>query len=148
MFGFKACPHPYPYLKTQVGQIFIFQQSRHKASLRVSASANFKSLCVTRFNLKTDGLRPYYASFVFEGNYCPSCCWWSLSSAEVPAGYPYKNSNNRKKKRAGDDEQEENLLLLSPPPLKRSRASCRSFVHGPLTSIQATADRFQLKKWG
>lgn len=56
MFGFKACPHPYPYLKTQVGQIFIFQQSRHKASLRVSASANFKSLCVTRFNLKTDGL--------------------------------------------------------------------------------------------
>ena len=100
MFGFKACPHPYPYLKTQVGQIFIFQQSRHKASLRVSASANFKSLCVTRFDLKTDGLRPYYASFVFGGNYCPSCCWWSLSSAEVPAGYPYKNSNNREKKSA------------------------------------------------
>ena len=98
MFGFKACPHPYPYLKTQVGQIFIFQQSRHKASLRVSANAN-----VTRFNLKTDGLRPYYARFVFGGNYCPSCWWWSLSSAEVPAGYPYKNSNNRKnKKRAGD----------------------------------------------
>ena len=62
---------------------------KHKT--RVSASANFRSLRLTRFNLKTGGLRPYSASFVFGGNYC-------LVVAGVPAGYPYKNSNNPAKK--------------------------------------------------
>ena len=40
----------------------------------------------------------------------------SLSSAEAPAGYPYKNSNNRKnRKRAGHDGKREKASLLSSP---------------------------------
>ena len=43
---------------------------------------------------------------------------WALSSAEAPAGYPYKNSNNRKnRKRAGNDGKKEKAAasLLSFP---------------------------------
>ena len=44
---------------------------------------------------------------------------FTLSSAEAPAGYPYKNSNNRKnRKRSGDDGKREKVcsLFLSPQP--------------------------------
>ena len=141
-------PRPIPLFKNSGWSNIIFQQSRHKASLRVSASANFRSLRVTPFNLKTDRLRPYYASFVFGGNYCPGCCWWSLTSAEVPAGYPYKNSNNPKKKKQAGDDGKRKIFCYFLHTTNTRRASWRSFVYGPLTSIQATAARFQLKKWG
>ena len=139
-------PTPIPLFKNSGWSNIIFKQSRHKASLRVSASANFRSLRVTPFNLKTDRLRPYYASFVFGGNYCPGCCWWSLSSAEAPAGYPYKIAIIEKiKSRRGTMGRGKSFVTFFTT-TKTRRASWRSFVHGPLTAIQATAARFHLKK--
>ena len=58
----------------------------------------------------------------------------SLSSAEAPARYPYKNSNNRKnRKRAGDDGKREKagrpLFFLSP-----SHRAPRAFFFSPQPS--------------